>query len=187
MRRVLLVVAAAIPLFAQETRPLPPHVTLQPLVPVVDRVEADVMRDVDAIKRDTYIHSELLAIADSMHDFQHVVTIQRAIERVSYMSRRVADSKQPPLPSATAALIASVRDRLDEARNQGSTADPLELERFIRDRVVVMQRILCGELATARLERKMVTDAQMRINRMTDAIDSATNEALLSMFGFAGY
>jgi len=183
MRRLFVVLAVAAPLFAQDPRVK--SVTFQPLVPVIDRVEADVTRDVDAIKRDTYIHSELLTIANSMHDFQHVVTIQRAIERVSYMSRRIAESGQTPSPIV--ALVAGVKDRLEEARNQGSTADPLELERFIRDRVAVIHRILIGELGTARLQRKMVSDAQVRINRITDSIDAATNDALLSLIQFAGY
>jgi hypothetical protein len=184
MRQLLLAVVVAVPLFAQDTRSA--HITMQPLVPVVDRVEADVMRDVDTLRRDTFIHSELLAVADSMHDFQINVTVQRAVERVSYMSRRAAEFKQP-LPSPVAGLIASVRDRLDEARNQGSTADPQELERFIRERVGLMERIVIGELGTARLQRKMVSDAEVRLNRITEAIDTATNEALLSLIQYVGY
>ena len=183
MRQLLIIFAVAVPLFAQDPRAK--SVTLQPLVPVVDRVEADVTRDVEAIKRDTYIHSELLRIADSMHDFQINVTIQRAIERVNYMSRRITEGAQPP--STIMGLVVNVRERLEEARNQGSTADPAELERFIRDRVATMQRILLGELTTVRLQRKMITDAMVRLNRTTDSIDTATNEALQSLIQFFAY
>lgn len=182
MRRLIWVVLlAAVPAFAQVRNSQ--IAALQPLLPVVDRVESDVQRDADSIRRDTFIHSELVRIANEMRDFQHNVAIGRANDQISYVARRMLDFKQPPPPS-TAAIVTKVQELLKRARDEGDAANFDDVLREIRQQGAILQSILFREVETARQERQALSDAQTRIWRMSDALDSATNEALLSMVNY---
>src|ERR1043166_9500565 len=129
MRRTLLLLFVALPAFAQD--PNAQASALQPLAPVLDRVLGDAQKRAEAIRRDTYIQSELVAISRSLLDFQHGVSIQRSIERIDYLRRRMTLSKDPP-PLSTIALVANVADTLRNAREQGASVNMDEVRSTIQ-------------------------------------------------------
>jgi|GEM_PF-2939236 len=172
MRRLLLLLFAAVPAFAQQE--------LQPLLPVVDRALSEVQLRADAIKRDTFIHAALVSVANDLRDFQHNNAMQRALERTRFVKRRMMEFKAAPPPS-TVAIVSEVEDLLAGGRSQGDSANLDELQNEVRKRGAVMQSILFREVETARRQRQTLSDVQTRVWKMTDALDSATNEALDSM------
>lgn len=181
MRRTLLLLFVALPAFAQD-----PNTTasaLQPLAPVLDRVLAEAQKRADAIRRDTYIHSELVSISRSLLDFQHGVSLQRAIERIEYVRRRITQSKEPA-PLSTISLVANVADTLKNARDQGASVNIDEVRSTVQDRGREMQTILFGEVRASLRDRLALSDAASKIAKTSDAVDSATNEALMSMSDF---
>src|SRR2546428_12308549 len=148
------------------------------MLAILDNSEPQIMGMTAAVRRDSYILSQLAAAVFALDDFQKSVGIQKAADRVDDALKRAID--KPAAPQSTVDLLNVVRDAVAHAKLQGFSADLKELQKLIAKRTEEMQRLLFREIDDARRERQTLTDLHTRLQRLTDAIDAAMSEALAS-------
>jgi uncharacterized NAD(P)/FAD-binding protein YdhS len=150
------------------------------MLAILDSYEPQIMGMAAAVRRDSFIVSQLAAAAFALDDFQKSVAIQKAADRVDDALKRAID--KPPAPQSTVDLLNAVRDAIAHAKQQGFSADLKDLQKLIAKRTEEMQRVLFREIDEARRERQTLIDLHTRLQRLSDAIDAAMSEALASTF-----
>jgi hypothetical protein len=152
-------------------------------MPSLDRLEADLQRDVAALQRDAFIVSQLVVAAGDLKDYQKYTAMERSLERINIALRRATDSK-PPAPPSTQDLLRDLQQSLQHARQQGATANLEDIQKEVLKRSGEMQSELFRELDAARKQRQMVTDAQARLAKLAALVDTGISDALSSTFDY---
>jgi hypothetical protein len=148
------------------------------MLSILDNYEPQIVGMTAAVRRDSFIVSQLAAAVFALDDFQKSVAIQKAADRVDDALKRA--SEKPPAPQSTLDLLHAVRDAVAHAKQQGFSADLKDVQKLIAKRMEELQRLLFREIDDARRERQTLIDLHTRLQRLTDTIDAAMSEALAS-------
>jgi hypothetical protein len=152
------------------------------LVPVIDRIDADVRAKTANLRRDAFIVSQIVAAAGALDDFQRNVAMEKARDHVDAALKRAGEN--PPAPRSTVEALRSERDLINKAIQQGATADIPALKRDLMKGNHFLQQVLFSELDEVRRDRQTLSDLQARLSSMTNDIDNALGDALGATFDY---
>jgi hypothetical protein len=148
----------------------------------LERLEALQRERAAAIRRDSFIVSQLVVSTASLDDFQRNAALQKAREGIDAAQRRARDN--PPASPFTITALSKAFDLVKEAQQQGASADIPRLKRNILAQTHFVQQELFKELQESRADRQAMTDLQARLSRMATELDQALGEALGATFDF---
>ncbi|MGZ7080837.1 MAG: hypothetical protein ACXVJT_15595 [Thermoanaerobaculia bacterium] len=173
LRALVVSLLFAIPVFAQ------PMEIVGPLT----RYEARVTRLSAEVKRDTFIVAQLVAATRDLNDFQKMIAIQKAGDRIAAAKKRASEDQ--PAPISTQQTLDFLQDPLiKHALEQGTMADTAQIGKEILLRSGGVQTDLFRELDTARRERQALSDIQAKLLAVDQQLDGAVMEALGASFDF---
>ena len=181
MRKLILLLLLAVPLFAQPSRGVIRHspewsVALPAYEKRVQALSA-------AIKREAFIVAQVtLAMNHLQDDLQILSAMEKAHDRVNEALLRAG--QDPPASMQTLTALTKMRDEIKRVRQQGTMADTAALRTFIAKEAQGIQRELFRELAEARGERTNLVDLLNRVQTLNADLEGATIEALGSTFEF---
>ena len=168
--------------FAQRRFPPRPGAGPGALSALIDQLEADTRAKSAALRRDAFIVSQLIAATGELDNFQHNVALENARDHINDAYKRAGEN--PVAPRSTFELLQAQRDLVENARQQGATADTPALKRELLKQTHFMQQVLFSELDDLRKDRQTFSDLQSRLSSMTNDMDNALAEALGSTFDY---
>jgi len=180
---ILIPLAAATPLLAQQPAPPPALPAARPNeLMMIERYESRLQRLAVDVKRDAFIVAQVVQGSGELNDFQKNNAMQRALDRVEAAIKRAGED--PPASPFTRTALSQIKDALMHGRDQGSTADLPALQKVMIEKTHIPYRELFAELDTARRERQALVAVQTKLAQINQDIDGAMVEALGSTFDF---
>jgi hypothetical protein len=176
--RYVLIALLATPLFAQQP---PPARTVNELI-LIERYAGRLQRLAADVKRDAFIVSQVVQGSGELNDFQKMIAVQKALDRVEAAIKRAGED--PPASTFTRTALSQTKDALLHGRDQGSAADLPSLQRLMIEKTHVPYIDLFKELDMARRERQALVDVQTKLAQINQDIDGAMVDALGSTFDF---
>jgi len=174
----LLLCAVAFGVTIEAQQPRDPRSAATQILMQLERLEAEAAVRVAELRRDAFIVAQLAGAAGDLRDFQKNIAIQKALDRVEAAGNRAVD--KPVAHPEVLRLLSAARARLEQAREQGSSADFPALERDLSRISSEIQPYVFRDILEMQKLRLALGDIQSRVGRMTQDLDAATGEVLAS-------
>jgi len=135
-----------------------------------------------SVARDAFIVSQMMQAVRELHDFQKLIAVEKALDRINASIQRATEDPAASLQTLTA--LNSLQETFKHAREQGTMADAEALQKEILEQTHFIQRELFRELDVAREERKNLAELIGKLHQVNADLESAMIDALGSTFDF---